>query len=129
MEGEERGRDELRMTEEERDGSRGRKRGNVRERKCERTGERQRMSAALGGGERGGSILMSCRLLIALFSFIWSIWLEEFNKRRANDLTRYPVISTDETPSLLDSLYSYSSLIGVWEIAAQSAVQTSSLEI
>lgn len=30
-------------------------------------------------------------------------------------MTRYPVISTDETPSLLDSLYSYSSLIGLQE--------------
>lgn len=85
----------------------------LRERSRDRGGS-QRVSV------RAGSILMGCRLLspsIALFSSIRSIWSEEFNKRRANDLTRYPVISTDETLSLLHSLYSYSRLIGLWKIA------------
>lgn len=104
MEGHERSERRAENSRPKKSGKKGRK-GEMRgEESAKEREERQCTPAARGGGERGGSILMGCELLAALFSFIWSIWLKEFNKRRANDLTRYPVISTDETPSLLDSL-------------------------
>lgn len=72
-----------------------------------------------GKRPRWHTVLISCigsSQSTALFQLFWSIWLEEFNKEKANELTRFPVFSSDESPLP----YGYSSLIGIWKTASQS---------